>query len=85
VNEKGNKRARKVNAVLVRAKQVSDVNLKPPDTPLAQWLALVKEQEATALIRSNVVKVRGNGVRAPAKIDIVREVNGVSTELVRKE
>mmetsp|Transcript_40188 Transcript_40188/g.99469 ORF Transcript_40188/g.99469 Transcript_40188/m.99469 type:complete len:239 (-) Transcript_40188:1771-2487(-) len=55
--------------------QVRRLNVQPVQAVIAQRAGFCKEQGAAAQVRAQVVEVHVHGVRAPAEVDVVREVD----------
>ena len=50
---------------------------------LAERLALGEEQQPAREVVAEVLQVRPDGVRAPAKVEVVRKVEGLAHEIAR--
>src|SRR4051794_18013524 len=70
-----------VKVGLVEPVQIGQVDLEPAQATLAEGPGFGKLEQATTEIVADVVEMRGDGVRPPTEVEIVREVDGVAQEL----
>jgi hypothetical protein len=66
---------------LIETIKVGKMNLEPPQSPWTERLALMKQQQPTTQIVSEMIEVRRDRICPPAKVDTMWKVQLLAKEL----